>query len=101
MLVPNFSGPPDPNLKDLVLLRVSDWYTVGLQLGVREADLDDIESNYSDIRERRRGMFKTWLRTTPNPSYAQLARALFLAEENNIARSICQKYGKYCGLLFK
>ena len=85
---------PEPVLKDLALIKVSDWYVVGLQLELDDKDLDDIERDFGDSRRCRREMFKLWLKTSPNPTYAQLAKALMLAEEETLAHRICQKYGE-------
>ena len=85
----------EPLLKDLDLLKVSDWYGVGLQLDVPQCDLDVIKENHHDEKRRKREMFILWLKITDKPSYIKLARALFLAEENNIAHKICKRYGKW------
>ena len=71
-----------------------DWYGVGLQLGIEETELDIIIKNSSDLKEQRRQMFRVWLRQTEQPSYLQLARALFIAEETNIGYHVCKKYGE-------
>ena len=81
-------------MQELDLIKVSDWYGVGLQLKLEDQDLEDIERECSDNRRCRRRMFKLWLKTSPNPTYAQLARALILAEEETLAHRICQKYGE-------
>ena len=86
---------PEPVLKDVALIKVSYWYVMGLQLDDKDLDdkdLDDIERDFGDSRRCRREMFKLWLKTSPNPTYAQLARALILAEEETLAHRICQKW---------
>jgi len=72
---------------------VFDWYGVGLQLEIKESELDVIRKNFSNVKEQKREMFSIWLRHTPQPSYLQLARALFAAEETRLGYSVCQKYG--------
>ena len=81
-------------MQDLDLITVSDWYGVGLQLELEDQDLEDIERDCSDNRRCRRKMYKLWLKTSPNPTYAQLARALALSREETLAQKICQKYGE-------
>ena len=81
-------------MKDLDLITVSDWYGVGLQLELNYQDLDIIERDCTDSRQCRRKMFKLWLKTSSNPTYAQLARALILSREETLAHLICQKYGE-------
>lgn len=93
-LVTELSDIPVPVLKDLDTLKVLDWYGVGLQLGIEETELDIIRKNSSDAREQKREMFRAWLRQTEQPSYLQLARALFIAEETNLGRYVCKKYGE-------
>ncbi len=84
-----------PTLRELDQLRFSDWYGVGLQLGVEEGTLDEIDLDCPKLREKRRAMFQAWLRESPGASYADLARALFLAEEETLAHHLCQRYGEY------
>ena len=93
-LVTELSDIPAPVLKDLDTLKVLDWYGVGLQLGIEETELDIIRKNPSDAKEQKREMFRVWLRQTEQPSYLQLARALFIAEETNLGRHVCKKYGE-------
>ncbi len=89
-----FTGDPEPKLKDLVILNISEWYDVGLQLNLDEHALDCIEKSDSGFRTQKRKMFTLWLHSDPSPSYWTLARALFRVGENRIATEICTKYGK-------
>ena len=90
-----YASLPEPTLRNLDLIKVSDWYGVGLQLELDDQDLGDIKKNCcGDNKECRREMFRLWLKTSPNPTYAQLAKALVLAEEETLAHRICQKYGE-------
>ena len=73
-----------------------EWYDLGLQLGVENAELKVIQKNNpGDLRACRREMFEAWLRITPNPSYQQLVEALQEVGEINEAGRLCKKYGKY------
>ena len=90
---------PQPKLQELVQLKVSNWYDVGLHLGVPDHEMEAIQKTYTDVKDRRREMYKAWLRVTPQPAYEKLASALFLAEEDRIADHICKKYGRYKLLL--
>ena len=84
-----------PQLKDLVLIQTTEWYDLGLQLGIEDAELEDIQSNNpKSVRTCRREMFKAWLRITPNPSYQQLVEALKTVGEISEADRLCEKYGK-------
>ena len=84
-----------PRLKDLVLIRAVEWYDLGLQLGVENAELKVIQKNNpGDLRACRREMFKAWLRINPSPSYQQLVEALQAVGEISEADYLCKKYGK-------
>ena len=83
-------------MKDLVLIKVTEWYELGLQLGVDDAELEEIEkNNRGDIRACRRNMFRAWLRITRSPSYQQLVEALMAVGEDKEADLLCKKYSKY------
>ena len=89
-----------PQLKDLVLVRAVEWYDLGLQLGVENAELKVIQKNNpGDLRACRREMFEAWLRITPNPSYQQLVEALLAVGETNEVECLCKKYGKIMAVL--
>ena len=98
---PGVSTPPiKPQLKDLVLVRTTKWYNLGLQLGIEDTELDVIEENNpKDIDACKRKMFKTWLRITPSPSYQQLVEALQEVGEITEAGRLCKKYGKTMAVL--
>ena len=82
-------------MKDLVLIKVTEWYELGLQLGVKDAELEIIEkNNRGDLKACQRSMFRAWLRNTPNPSYQQLAEALMAVGEAKEADLLCKKYSK-------
>ena len=89
------SGAQKPQMKDLVLIKVTEWYELGLQLGVDDAELEEIEkNNRGDIRACRRNMFRAWLRITPSSSYQQLVEALMVVGEGKEADFLCKKYSK-------
>ena len=84
-----------PELKDLVLVKTTKWYNLGLQLGIEDTELDVIEENSpKDIDACKRKMFKAWLRITPNPSYQKLVEALQTVGEISEADHLCKKYSK-------
>ena len=43
---------PKPELNDLVMLKISDWNDVGLQLNLDEHDLHMNRKSHSDSKER-------------------------------------------------
>ena len=86
---------PEPQLKDVVLIRVNSWYDLGLQLDLEDSRLEAIKStNHGNTEECRRDMFRTWLRSQTDPSYQQLVRALVAIGEQKEAKHLCEKYGK-------
>ena len=90
-----------PQLKDLVLVRTTNWYNLGLQLGIDDTELDVIEENNpKDIDACKRKMFRAWLRITPSPSYQQLVEALEAVGENSEADHLRKKYGKIMSVLY-
>ena len=90
-----------PQLKDLVLIQTTKWYSLGLLLGIDDTELDVIEENNSkDIDACKRKMFRAWLRITPSPSYQLLVEALKAVGEISEADHLCKKYGKIMSVLF-
>ena len=86
----------EPQLKDLESVQVIEWYDLGLQLELKDADLQVIKrNNLGDLKACRREMFKAWLRVTPIPSYLQLVEALVAVDEVTEAEYLCEKYGKW------
>ena len=81
-------------MKDLVLIEVTEWYELGLQLGVEDTELEEIKNNRGDLRACRENMFQAWLRITPNRSYQELVEALVTVGEVGEAEYLCEKYGK-------
>ena len=89
-----------PQLKDLVLVRTTKWYNLGLQLGIEDTELDVIEENNpKDIDACKRKMFKAWLRITPSPSYNLVVEALQTVGEITEADRLCKRYGKIMAVL--
>ena len=87
------SSPPNPELKNLINLQVSDWYRLGLALGLNSYNLDVIEKDHRGDREsQKRKMFDHWLRTQRDASYEQLIKALHEVGDETVAACLCGKY---------
>ena len=85
----------EPQLKDLVLIQTVEWYNIGLQLGVENAELKVIQQNNPrDSEACKREMFSTWLRKASSHSYQQVVEALQAVGENREANRLCKRYGK-------
>ena len=84
-------------MKELVTVKVNDWYNLGLQLDIDDDDLQTIESNHQqDQGGCKRAMFRTWLRICPQASYRQLVQALVALGDLREADRLCKKYGEPC-----
>ena len=56
---------------------VTEWYQLGLQVGVTPFKLKEIESNYpQDAQRRKSEVLNWWLRNAPEASWEKLAQAL-------------------------
>ena len=80
-----------PELKDLDLIELVDWEGVGLQLGVKDYELQKIKQNCKEHNEYKREMFRVWLRTCTNPNYHDLTEALEAKGERNAAQQLKDK----------
>ena len=53
------------------------WYDIGIELGLKVEELDNINASYSDQKECLREMLKMWLKSTnPIPTWTALGVAL-------------------------
>ena len=74
-------------------MEVDDWYTLGLQLGIKTRTLKGIQQNYGlSPDNRRQEMFDVWRRSDPNASWEKLVDALDTMEYCCLARSVKTKY---------
>ena len=76
------------------LKTISDWYRLGLFLGLPKYDLNNIEKDYQDSKRRMLEMVDRWLRSTPTASWEDVVNALQQMGENRVAENIRQKYIK-------
>ena len=66
-----------PDLAELVeQAATTKWRELGLQLGISENILEEINLNYPFVANSRRKMYSEWLRTTPQASRKQVLSAL-------------------------
>lgn len=86
---------PKPTLKELVKVKVTNWYNLGLQLDIDDDELQAIGcNNPQDQDSCKRGMFRKWLKKSPQASYTQLIRALVDIGDVNEADILCKKHGE-------
>ena len=76
------------------LTGISDWFTLGLNLGVSYRLLKEVRSNYSveGCGACRRETLALWLQRAPNASWRDVVGALRKMEEDSLAGRIEQKY---------
>ena len=73
---------------------MSNWYLLGLQLGVSGDELDVIERNYArDNHMCKVKMFGTWLRADTSATYTKLARAFVAVGNRTVAEALCTTRG--------
>ena len=82
------------NLKDLVseLQEVTDWFHLGICLGILLAKLQSIKRDYRHIDERRREVLLAW-RDNEKPTWPKLVSALVDMRNISLAYQIAGKYG--------
>ena len=54
----------------------TDWYPLGVQLGLRPPTMSKIQNYPVDTEQCRREMLDLWLRSTPEASWKSLAQAV-------------------------
>ena len=87
---------PAPSMKRLLTecISVSDWHTLGIQLGLTTSRLNDIHTTYHvhGVKRLKTEMFDAWLKSSPNASWADLITALRNMDENRVAKNIEEKF---------
>ena len=92
------AGTLTPELDTAVLCRelisVSDWRSLGLNLGVRDYELDQIESSHptEGCSRWRQETISLWLRRTRSASWENVIQALQMMREKRLAEGFDQKY---------
>ena len=84
-------------MKDLLseLQEVTDWFYLGVCLGVLESRLKEIRSDYEDIEDRRREMLSSWMEKEI-ATWSKIVNALAQIGMHKLAIAIASKYGMYC-----
>ena len=85
-----------PSIRDLSKLCsvFHKWYVLGIELEIDQEELEKLEEKYSDDHMRAIKMFGIWLRTSNDPTYHTLIKALIDIGKKNTAESLCQKLGE-------
>ena len=89
---------PPPELHQLANLQITNWRSVGLNLGLDDSVLQCIKADYSNHPNHTLNcvieMFSTWLDSSTNPTYSQVVEALASAGENAAVMKLCEKHGE-------
>ena len=84
-----------PKLADLVIvLKTVDWYSLGIQLGIDKAKLDEIDQQFTQkqIDRKRSDMLGYWLSNEKNPTWEMIIKALErLGNYSGVTRTIKSK----------
>lgn len=73
---------------------VSDWYKLGINLGLKKHDLNKIQQDYAHQGndQQRLEMLNKWLQRTPRASWGDVVSALAQIGEDRVAENVQQKY---------
>ena len=79
-------------LKELKKISGSEWFSLGIRLGVKHSTLRDIEADHRDVQRRKTEMLHAWLQSGPRNPWKKLATALKFMGNKVLARQILKKY---------
>ena len=92
-----------PELRELV--HYSDklatcWRQLALELSLSPEDINIINANHNDIKNKCYYMFHTWLERTCDPCWCQVASAFEMVKLYAAAKEIEKKFGRQiqCGI---
>ena len=74
------------------LKEVTEWQSLGLNLGLCMAAIKEIEQDYQDMARRRMETLDRWLRKEANPSWVMVIEALEKMSELRLANKLREKY---------
>ena len=80
----------------------SRWFVLGVNLGVKKTDLDDIHTDkslQSGVERCKLEMLDKWFKSSKStPTWAKVYDALCAVNEKRLAVQIATDYGKFVGL---
>ena len=80
-------------LRDLLNnVKTTMWYELGLELDISSDDLDIIQHDSSEIKEKLRRMFQKWLNVCVSPSWSDIINALKNIGEGALANRLEQQF---------
>ena len=80
-------------LEELTDISGSEWFSLGIKLGVKDSTLRDIEADHrEDVQRRKTEMLRVWLQSGPTNPWKELATALERMGSKVLAQKILEKY---------
>ena len=73
---------------------VTEWYTIGLFLGLTENEIKAIEQDHDGTARRRMAVLNKWLKKEADPSWLIIISALEKMSETSLANQLRKKYEK-------
>ena len=70
-----------------------NWKEFGINLHVKDYELQTIENDYRSTKERRIHLLMVWLQITIVPTWGHIVQALSEIRENRVAKRIADRYG--------
>lgn len=74
------------------LQEVTDWHSLGIQLGLKPHEIEEIKQNHPTLDERKSAVLVLWLNNDLEASWQKVVSALQLMELNTLAIQVSTKY---------
>ena len=89
------SGIRPPTLKELLSIKTTEWFRLGLELRLEEYDLEIIEKDRRlDASGALRDVLRKWQRQCEDPTWGAVVRALREIGEGREAKRLEDKFCK-------
>ena len=73
---------------------VTEWYTLGVYLGLTENEIKEIEQDHEGTARRQMAVLNKWLKKETDPSWLIVISALEKMSEMSLANQLRKKYEK-------
>lgn len=86
-----------PKIDELVreLESVTNWFLLGLSLGVSEGQLHELETQQSSVEYIRVQLLSEWIRRDSEATWLKVVTALRKMGELKLARNVAAKHGLF------
>ena len=74
------------------LKNVNIWKTLGQELGLKQATLEQVDLDHRNIPDRRNDMIDRWFKFKPDAAWEDVVLALRNMDDNRTAKTIEEKY---------